>query len=294
MTIFKKALLAAALFGFSSLNSNAQEISWAKVAKVKDSYSNSLGMEMMFIPAGSFMMGSPEDERGCSYSETQHKVTLTKSFLIGSCEVTQKQWQEIMGTTFQEQIQKRLAEGEEKKKQRAAASKADRAKFKDETPEERKARMKMANKKKKDPFGSPKIKFPKLTEEQKAERQITLDEIKVMQAAYEKHKKAGQNIGIGSDHPMGAVSWTEAVEFCIKLTEKEHQSGKLPKDWSYRLPTEAEWEYSCRAGSTTAVFTGALPEKHIREQVIDFKKVAWSQQNSEGVTHSVGQLKANA
>ena len=58
---------------------------------------NSIGMELRLIPAGEFMMGSPEDEPGHYEDETQHKVTLTRSFYIGVTEVTQAQWKAVMG-----------------------------------------------------------------------------------------------------------------------------------------------------------------------------------------------------
>jgi formylglycine-generating enzyme required for sulfatase activity len=51
------------------------------------------------------------------------------------------------------------------------------------------------------------------------------------------------------DHPMECVTWAKAMEFCRKLTERERAAGRLPKGHVYRLPTEAQWEYACRAGS---------------------------------------------
>ena len=58
---------------------------------------NSIGMKFVWIPPGSFMMGSPKGEKERIFKETQHKVTLTKGFYIGVYTVTQEQWQEVMG-----------------------------------------------------------------------------------------------------------------------------------------------------------------------------------------------------
>jgi sulfatase modifying factor 1 len=56
----------------------------------------------------------------------------------------------------------------------------------------------------------------------------------------------------GPDFPAYYVSWLDAVEFCKKLTRDERAAGRLPADCKYDLPTEAQWEYACRAGTTTA------------------------------------------
>jgi formylglycine-generating enzyme required for sulfatase activity len=82
----------------------------------------------------------------------------------------------------------------------------------------------------------------------------------------------------GSDRPVEQVSWDEAVEYCRKLTTKQRSEGILSEGWEWRLPTEAEWEYAARAG-TTGSRHGEL------------NSIAWYYDNSEEQTHPV-KLKA--
>jgi serine/threonine-protein kinase len=126
---------------------------------------NSIGMKLNLIPAGRFMMGSPESEPGRDANEgARHEVTITKPFRIGVHEVTQGEYENVMG---------------------------------------------------KNPA---------------------------------QHNKAN---GGGPYYPVEMVTWDDAVAFCKKLSElpEEKKAGHV-----YRLPTEAEWEYACRAG-TQSVFS---------------------------------------
>ena len=130
---------------------------------------NSIGMVLIEIPAGKFTMGSPVDEKDHLSVEEQVAATLTKPFWLGKTEVTQGQWQEVMGTA---------------------------------------------------PWGGK---------------------------LFALHVK---------EHAANWVNFFDAMEFCDKLTEVERKAGKLKANEEYRLPTEAEWEYACRAGTKTAFSFG--------------------------------------
>lgn len=125
---------------------------------------NSIGMKLSRIPAGSFQMGSPKSEAERRGDESAHKVSITRPFLIGVHEVTQSEYGRIMGTNA-----------------------ANKAVFK------------------------------------------------------------------GPNAPMDNVTWEDAGAFCRSLSQlgPEKAAGR-----KYRLPTEAEWEYACRAGTNTVFHFG--------------------------------------
>jgi formylglycine-generating enzyme required for sulfatase activity len=69
-------------------------------------------------------------------------------------------------------------------------------------------------------------------------------------------RKPSVEFGLGDDYPVYWVSYFDAEAFCDALTRRARRTGDLPSDWSFRLPTEAQWEYACRAGTSTATAFG--------------------------------------
>jgi formylglycine-generating enzyme required for sulfatase activity len=105
----------------------------------------------------------------------------------------------------------------------------------------------------------------------------------VTQAQYEQVMKNNPSNFKGAENPVENVSWEDAVEFCRKLSElpAEKAAGNV-----YRLPTEAEWEYACRAGTTTNFSFG--------DDESDLCDYAWCDSNSADKTHPVGRKQPNA
>jgi formylglycine-generating enzyme required for sulfatase activity len=78
--------------------------------------------------------------------------------------------------------------------------------------------------------------------------------------------------------PMYFVSWDDAMEFCKKLTTQEKANRRIPEGYAYTLPTEAQWEYACRAGTTAATFAGPLIVQNKIATVLD--SIAWYVSNN--------------
>jgi formylglycine-generating enzyme required for sulfatase activity len=117
-----------------------------------------------------------------------------------------------------------------------------------------------------------------------APHKVTLTEpfymgkFELTQAQYEKVTGANPSKTKGDDIPVHNVSWQDAQDFCAKMSERV----KRP----VQLPTEAQWEYACRAGTTTAYCSGG--------QIADLNKVGWHNGNSGGKPHPAGELAPNA
>lgn len=87
----------------------------------------------------------------------------------------------------------------------------------------------------------------------------------------------------GLNHPVDRISWFDARDFCEQLNQRF--ADHLPESYRFSLPTEAQWEYACRAGTNSSYYNGSTIE--------DLSRAAWFQENSNDSTHPVGQKEPN-
>ncbi len=127
-----------------------------------------------------------------------------------------------------------------------------------------------------------------------------LSKTEVTQKQYRQVMGRNPSFFKGDNNPVEKVSWNDAVKFCKKLTQREHASGRLPSEYEYTLPSEAQWEYACRAGTKTKYYWGNdFGEGHCNaendvgssedKQVAYFKRKGWSTDS----TMTVGKFAPN-
>jgi sulfatase modifying factor 1 len=110
-----------------------------------------------------------------------------------------------------------------------------------------------------------------------------LGKYEVTQAQWKRVMGGDPSAFKGANLPVERVSWTEAVEFCRMLTEMEKKARRLPPRMAYQLPTEAQWEYACRSGTTTVYSWGdTITKTNANYDASGFKQ-----------TRDVGQYAAN-
>ena len=87
---------------------------------------------------------------------------------------------------------------------------------------------------------------------------------------------------------------SNAETFCDRLTKLERQAGRITMDYKYTLPTKEQWEYACRAGTTTGLNNGKELKTSWLDTDANLDEVAWYKGNSDGQLHEVGQKLPNA
>jgi formylglycine-generating enzyme required for sulfatase activity len=141
-------------------------------------------------------------------------------------------------------------------------------------------------------MGSPKEEDGRGEDETQVDVKLTgfwLGRHEVTQSEWQRVMKttpwAGEeSVKEGPNYPASWVSWEDAMRFCGQLNAAEQRAGRLSAGWRYALPTEAQWEYACRAGTKSRFAFG--------DREADLGKYAWFKENTEAVgedyPHEVG------
>ena len=145
-------------------------------------------------------------------------------------------------------------------------------------------------------MGSPEDELGRQEWENQHEVTLTqgywMGKYEVTQGQYEAVMEKNPSNFKGADLPVEMMTWHDATNFCAKLTEIEKSAGRLPKGYEYTLPTEAQWEYACRAGTTTALNSGKNLSN--KSECSEVDEVGWYGFNSDDKSHPVGQKLPNA
>ena len=118
-------------------------------------------------------------------------------------------------------------------------------------------------------------------------RGFWMGKFEVTQAEYLAVMGTNPSLYRGAELPVGRVSWSDATNYCARLTQREQHAGRIPWNSAYRLPTDAQWEYACRAWTSTRFSYGDDPDH------LDLGNYAWYCANSCDTTQPVGQLLPN-
>ena len=208
------------------------------------------------IEPGEFLMGSPLDEPGRGKNEKQHKVKISNPYFMGKFEVTVKEWNQVLGDFAKKEI-RFIVPKEHEKLLNWFYEKREKPEFK--------RLSKFANIEKLNDFFSvienfrskPKTVFS-ITSAQLGSVLAILTRLKPEQKLIQGSTPEDVDLKIGGlrslwsekmNLPVTDVSYSQALQFCFTKTTESHETGALPKGMIFRLPTEAEWEFACRAGT---------------------------------------------
>jgi formylglycine-generating enzyme required for sulfatase activity len=121
-----------------------------------------------------------------------------------------------------------------------------------------------------------------------------MDKFEATQGEYQALMGANPSRFTGDPNlPVENVPWDQAMAFCAKLTDSERAAGRLPSGHVYRLPTEVEWEYACRAGTTTLFSFGFDRCAKWLDYYPTLQEYAWTAHNDYVQTRPVGTRKPN-